>query len=345
MSCHAGNDCETGEGALTIVVTGASGFVGAALVEALVGAGRTVIGLDRQPPPPELLAAVAAAPGRAEWRTVDVTDAAALQAAFAGTSARAAIHTATITAGKARDASDPAGIVDVNVNGTIAVLEACRDHGVARFVLASSNAAYGRTVFEPGPLTEDRPAEPVSLYEITKFAAERTALRLGDLYGVDVRIARLSSVFGPWERATGVRDTLSPLLQVVRLAARGEPALLPRPHYRDWIYVRDVALGLQHLVDVPSPAPRLFNLGPGVAQGFTTLAWGKMLQAAWPDFDCRLAAPHETANVDVYLPHDRAPLAIDRLTQWTGFRPRHGLEAAAADYLAWLRQHPTLLEP
>ncbi|TVQ29421.1 MAG: NAD(P)-dependent oxidoreductase, partial [Geminicoccaceae bacterium] len=326
---------------MTILVTGASGFVGAALVEDLVSAGETVIGLDRQSPPPELLSAVAAGPGRAAWHKVDVTDRRALAEAFAGAAVRAVIHTATITAGEVRDRTDPAGIVAVNVNGTLAVLETCRDHGVGRFVLASSNAAYGRTVFEPGPLREACPVDPVSMYEITKFAAERAALRLGELHGIDVRIARLSSVFGPWERATGVRDTLSPLLQVVRLAARGESARLPRPHYRDWIYVRDVAAGLRSLVALPAAAPRLFNLGPGVGQGFTTLAWGERLRTDWPDFDCRLAAPGEAANIDVYLPHDRAPLAIDRLLRWTDFRPRYGLDAAAADYLAWLRQYPS----
>ncbi len=326
---------------MTIAVTGASGFVGAALVEHLVGRGEHVLGIDRAPPTAELLAALAAAPGRFAPVQADVTDRAALAAAFGRGRVRSVIHTATVTAGAERDAVDPEGVVTVNVVGTAGLLRACRDHGVGRVVVASSNAAYGRTMFRGEPLTEDLPSDPVSLYEITKFAAERVALRLGGLYGVDVRIARLGSVFGPWERATGVRDTLSPLFQLCRLAARGEPALLPRPHHRDWIYVRDVAAGLDALLALPDAAPRLLNLGSNA--GFTALAWGEALAAHWPGFVCRVAEPGETPNVDVYLPRDRASLDVTALARWTGFAAAYDMARALADYTAWLAAHPAAL--
>lgn len=327
---------------MTILVTGASGFVGAALLEALQRRGEAVVAVDLQTLPPELEADLRA--GEMTFCQADVTNQSSLRRAFQGRSVRAVVHGATVTANAARDATDPGTVLAVNMIGTANILQACRDAGVPRLVLASSNAAYGRNMFQNAPSREDQPVDPVSLYEITKFGAERVALRLGTLYGVDVRIARLSSVFGPWERATGVRDTLSPLLRLCQMAAAGHPARLARPHYRDWVHVRDVAEGLLALVDVASEAPELFNLGPGPDRGWTALAWGQRLQTYFPSFDCRLCAGDEAANVDLHLPNDRAPLDTGRLQTWTKFDATFDLDRAAADTVAWLRAHPRFLE-
>src|SRR5690606_9753123 len=139
------------------------------------------------------------------------------------------VHGAAVTAGVAREKRDPATIVEVNVAGTARVLEAAHRHGVGRIVHVSSGSAYGRSLFECARLYEDAtPERPETMYQITKFAGERTVLRLRALYGLDLVCTRLGSVIGPWERDTGVRDTLSTHFQLAQMAARGKTAVLPQ---------------------------------------------------------------------------------------------------------------------
>jgi UDP-glucose 4-epimerase len=90
-------------------------------------------------------------------------------------------------------------------------------------------------------LDEELPCDPVSLYAITKFASEKVAARLAALWQTDFISVRLSAVFGPWERATGVRDTLSPLMQIFTAHAKQSAAHSGPPGVRDWIYAPDVA--------------------------------------------------------------------------------------------------------
>src|SRR5207247_1711828 len=82
---------------------------------------------------------------------------------------------------------------------------------------------------------------------------------------VNLVVARLGPVFGPWERTTGTRDTPSPHLQAARLAAAGRPAILPHPGRADWIYSRDVATGVVTLLDADRPRHRVYNVGAGGA--------------------------------------------------------------------------------
>jgi nucleoside-diphosphate-sugar epimerase len=91
------------------------------------------------------------------------------------------------------------------------------------------------------PLVEETACDPVSLYAITKFASEKVAARLASLWQCEVVSVRLSAMFGPWERATAARDTLSPQAQILAALQEGREAVLERPGVRDWIYAFDVA--------------------------------------------------------------------------------------------------------
>jgi hypothetical protein len=166
------------------------------------------------------------------------------------------LHAGVITAGVQREAEDAAGIVSVNVAGTVNVLEAARRHGVRRVVYPGSGAVYGANGFAAPLLCEEQVApNPESLYAITKYAAERIALRFRSIAGLDVVTARLGGVFGPWEYATGQRDTLSPLLAATRLALADDEAVLEAAGRRDWIYAPDVAEALLILLEWPTPPP------------------------------------------------------------------------------------------
>jgi UDP-glucose 4-epimerase len=148
---------------------------------------------------------------------------------------------------------------------------------------------------------------------------------------------RLSAVFGPWERATGVRDTLSPQAQIVAAMQAGRDAVLPRPGVRDWIYAPDVGEAVTLLIEAMKPKQQLYNISTGVE--WSALQWGRDLAALHSGFNCRLAKAGEAPTVDLHSPADRLPLSVSRLAQEFGWRARFGCADSAADLSIWWTQH------
>jgi len=321
-----------------IFITGASGFVGLALAEHLLARGEAVVGFDLAAPRASALRAFAALPGRFSVEVGDVRDADALQAAIARHRPRRLATLAAVTADARRERTAPGMIFDVNVGGVVAALDAAAACGVERVLHLGSGSVYGASGEGAEALREDgTPLRPEGLYGISKQAAEAAALRLAQLHGLDLVVGRLGTCFGPWEADTGMRDTLSAPLQVLRLADEGRPAILPRPGLRDWLYVRDAAAALALLLDRPRLPRAVYN----VAAGFTwpVAAWCEAVAAHRPGFAWRLAQDGEAASVDYYAAYDRGPMDIARLKADTGFVPRFDLQHAARDYLAWQEQH------
>lgn len=323
------------------VVFGGAGFVGLNLVEALLSRGREVVIFDRTSPPPAALDAFSKLPGRLSVSKGDVTDPAAIDDTVAGEIDSLVFGTA-ITADARRDATEPDRILEVNLLSLVPILSRATNIGVRRVVNLSSAAAYGASAFRHEALRENTCAEPVSLYAITKFASERVGARLADLWKIDFRSVRLSAVFGPWERATGVRDTLSPQMQIMAAAERGEPALLARPGLRDWIYSADVAEALLAVLDAPDPPHFIYNISSGKV--WPVLAWGKRLAAARPGFECRVVHPGERPTIDLHGAIDRAPLATDRIRQDLGWCSRYDMESSVTHLDHWWREHGTSSE-
>jgi nucleoside-diphosphate-sugar epimerase len=198
---------------MAILVTGAAGFVALNVVEHLLTAGQDVVGLDRIPLPARAVRDFAKLPGRLTMIDGTILSGADLSRALTVGRVEAVIHCAVITAGSRREVEDPESVVAVNIQGAVATLVAASRSGVKRFVYPSSGAVYGSAAATVDVMDEDtlRPA-PVNLYGLTKFAAESILPRVAETQGVLFTAARLGVVFGPWEYATGVRDTLSPML-------------------------------------------------------------------------------------------------------------------------------------
>ncbi len=323
------------------LIFGGAGFVGLNIAEALLRAGHAVTAFDRSPIPEAAQHAFAKLPGGFIAIQGDVTDEAAVAAAIEpGTDL--VVMGAAITAGRERDATDPATTLKVNLLAQVPILAAARAAGVRRVVNLSSAAAYGAAGERLPELEETTPGDPVGLYAITKWASERVGARLGDLWGLDVVSLRLSGVFGPWERATGVRDTLSPHCQILEAAVAGQPAILPRPGLRDWIYAPDVADAVLAVAGAGTLGHNVYNVSTG--RRFTLLDWGRRLARAFPGFVCRLAEPGEAATIDFHGPSDRAPMAVARIAHDLGWSAQtEGLESA--DRLAaWWRAHGKTME-
>jgi nucleoside-diphosphate-sugar epimerase len=319
---------------MAILVTGAAGFVALNVVEHLLSAGRQVVGLDRIPLPKRAVRDFAALPGQLTMIGGSILSAADLSRALTVRPVEAVIHCAVITAGSRREIADPGSIVAVNVDGAVRTLMAAVRHGVNRFVYPSSGAVYGASAATVTVIDEDslRPT-PVNLYGLTKFAAESILARIAATQGVAFTAARLGTVYGPWEYATGVRDTLSPMLQTLELADRGEVAVLGPPWRGDYTLSRDIAAGLVTLADMSGTPRTVYNLATGCAT--TAEDWCRAVEKRTGGFRWRVAGVGEAWNVDSHTGYDRGAMAIDRIVADTAYRPAFDLASAADHLLAW----------
>ena len=310
-----------------ILLTGGSGFVGLNVAEQLLARGEEVLIFDLRAPPRFF--------SKAHFIQGDVTDRAALEKLFRKNAIEQVIHMSAITAGPERDAREPRRIAEVNLIGTLNVLEESRNLGVKRFVHASTGALYGAAgIGVPEPLDEERHRPlPESMYGITKYAAERSALRLSALWKLDVRIGRRAQVFGRWEHASGLRDRLSMPTEIARIARAGGEAVFPPLRDTDYIYAPDVARALIALLDARAPSHRLYHLGAGAAWALP--AWCELLHKRFPDFRWRETS--EGANVLPLAPGTRTRFSNRRLVEDLGWTPRFELSAAADDFVAWLQ--------
>lgn len=325
---------------MAILVTGGGGFVGLNLVEALLERGEEVILFDSGALPAAAQRVLSAHARQLNVARGDVRDAAQVIQVFESHRIEYIAHCAAVTSGAAREAREPAAIVDINVNGTLNILDAARTHGVKRVVYASSGAVYGESLYRLTRLYEESPVLPLTLYAITKFAAERICARMKELWQTDVVCARLGTVIGPWERDTGVRDSYGTHTQLAALAVAGKTAVLTqREVRRDWVYSRDVAAGLIALLDARAPRHPVYNLSSGMEWEGAICGWCEALKKAYPDFHYRTAVDGEQPNI-WYTDQDRYLMDIGRIVHDIGFVPRFGPREAYADYLEWLKRIP-----
>ncbi len=324
---------------MIVFVTGGSGFVGLNLLEQLLGRGDDVVSFSLAPPPERAVRAFARLPGSLRHVDGDVRDTVALGKALARSGARQVIHGAVITAGIDRERSDPTSIVTTNVQGTVNALDAARRQGVERFLYLSSASVYGANALSDSELSEGRTAPlPISLYAVTKYAAEGIARRYGSIFDMQVVAARLSAVFGRWEYDTGLRDTLSPPYLLTQMAAAGSAAVLADEGWRDWIYGPDAASGIIALLDAAELSEDVYNVGTG--QTWSLREWCENLAARQPAFSyCIGGGPDVGTIID---PGHRSPLSIERISRDTTYSPRFTLVKALEDYLRWMDESSPL---
>jgi nucleoside-diphosphate-sugar epimerase len=134
------------------------------------------------------------------------------------------VHAAAITHQSLLERQDPELFVDVNINGTLALLEAARaSSGLRRFVYVSTGGVYGEpSEHSPsGPQGEEGPFDPPELYAVSKYTSELIVRRYAKLFGFEALRIRFADVFGPMERATGARTTQSLPYRMIRSVLEG----------------------------------------------------------------------------------------------------------------------------
>lgn len=320
---------------MSLLITGGAGFCGLNIAARALERGETVVSYGLEAPIEAAVRAFSRLPGRFVAHAGDVCDRDALRSAMATHGVRRVVHAAAITASLDREASQAARIIQVNLGGTLEVLEAALAHGVERVVQLSSGSVYGANVAQVPSLDEVRDAPvPDSLYGISKYAAERMCVRFRATRGLDVTVARLGVVFGRWEHDTGVRDTLSVPWQLAERARRGEPARLNPVLPEDWVYAADVAAAIGLILDAPRPSPQpVYHVSAG--RRWSAQSWCALLRQRYPAFEYALAADPAQADVGTRAPTPRPPFSVRRIEEDYGFEARFDLPAAFEDYMAW----------
>ena len=244
-----------------MLVTGAAGFIGSHLVEALVRRGDEVIGIDNFDPfyPRAMKESNLAEMGTVSgfrFHEQDMLDVEALQARL--TPDTVVVHLAA-KAGVRPSLADPVGYARANVTGTAAVIEAARRAGVSRFVFGSSSSIYGDST--PVPFREDAVAiEPVSPYAATKRAGELFLDSVAPIYGFRAASLRFFTVYGPRQRPDLAIHAFA------RKMLKGETITLfgDGTQARDYTYCDDIVAGVIAATLWTETAPigvELFNLG------------------------------------------------------------------------------------
>jgi len=324
---------------MSVLITGGAGFVGLNVAEQLLRTGESVVLFGLEPPPEAAMRLFNTLPGRLHVSQGDIRDEQLLRQVMQENSVQRVVHGAAITAGLAREATQGLQIAQVNIGGTIILLEAAAQLGVKRVVQLGSGSVFGSSVKQDGRLDEESDIPiPDTLYGITKYAAERIALRYRQTRHLDVAVARLGVVFGRWEYDTKVRDTLSTPLALNTIAESGGHAAFCDNLPDDWVYATDVAHAILLLLNAPELARPVYQIGTGHRWSITS--WCERLREHYPDFTYSIVSDPAQANVGRQTPVPRPPFSIDRLQADLNYQVHFPEKAAFDDYLAWRRERP-----
>ena len=336
---------------MTLLVTGATGFVMSVLARHWLETDPTarLVVLDASPLDAAARRYFAPYMNRLAVVVADVTQPETWRAALAGHRITHIVHGATITplsrgtaaeAKREAEAENPAQIIDVNVMGTVAVLEWARTlPNLERFIYVSSGAVYKHHGPDrPGePLPEDGYVMPRRLYGISKLASELVTERYGDLFGLSTASIRPSSVYGPMDRVTTSRNMHHVPHRIARLALDGVKRVRVNTldAVGDYIHAEDVADAVISLLR----APRLRYCAYNVACG-ATASIGEMV--GWvaekvPGFGAEIVPPEQADIVQDPALRDGMWGAYDvsRIFAETGWQPRP-MRAALHAYMDWM---------
>jgi UDP-glucuronate 4-epimerase len=318
---------------MSVVVTGAAGFVGLHLAERLLERGERVVGVDvfnDYYDPALKIARARQLETREGFRMVrmDIADAAAFAELVKSSGADRVVHLAA-QAGVRYSLENPFAYERSNLAGHLSVLEACRHApAVSHLVYASSSSVYGDRPLGDAGFSEDDPVDrPVSLYAATKRSGELMSNTYAHLYGLAQTGLRFFTVYGPFGRPDMAYFSFT------RKILAGEPIEVfgEGRMARDFTYVDDIVDGVLGVLDHPARAGenRLFNIGDSRPVGLMDMI--ATLERALGREAAKVFRPMQPGDVTSTFAD------ISRLNRLCGYAPKVTLEEGLPRFAEWYR--------
>ncbi len=247
---------------MRVLITGGAGFLGAALAHRLVRQGHRVQVLDdlSAGDPTRL-------PREVHLTRGDVRDVPRLWTLLRDVEC---VYHLAARVFVAESVQYPREYNDVNVGGTVSVMEAMRDAGVKRVVFTSSGAVYGNQAHQP--VHEDLEPDPDSPYAVSKLAAEHYVRTIGRLWGIETVILRVFNAYGPGQFAPVYRAPVIPALTKQALSGGSMVIFGDGTQTRDFVYVDDVVDALAAAATAESVDRAIINVGSGQETAINELA-------------------------------------------------------------------------
>ena len=315
---------------MTILVTGAAGFIGFHVVRALLERGEDVVGIDNvndyYDPVLKLARLERLQHPRFRFRSVDIAERQAV-AALAEPSLDGIVHLAA-QAGVRHSITAPFDYAASNLVGHLAILELARAlPGLRHLVYASSSSVYGGNA--PPFAETDRVDTPLSLYAATKRADEMMSHAYAHLYGIAQTGLRFFTVYGPWGRPDMAYFSFAEAI----LAGRPITVYDGGRLRRDFTYIDDIVAGVLGCLDRPpsgTPPIRLMNIGNNRSESVADLV--ALLEQGLERRAVVVDAPRPAADVV----ETRAD--VSAIAALTGFAPSTPLAEGMARFVAWFRE-------
>jgi len=314
---------------MTLLVTGAMGFVGQAVVRAAVSRGHTVLAQYRR----EFRRAEAEAiDGDVTWRECDLGDADAVGALIAGHAITGCIHAAALASERVARPK-PLAAVRSNVDAVARLLEYARLQGWRRSICVGTGSVFQAEADISRPIPEDAPTSTVNVYGATKRCAELITSMYRSQYRLSAATVRISMVYGPPVRVAAGSAARGPIALYMAEASAGRAlyAASGADYQASYTYIDDVAAGLLAAYEAENLNHDIYHLGSGVNHSGAEVA--QAIRQAIPGVVVELgagASPWANAS------RMRGPLAGSRLAEDTGFSPRYALTQGIAAYAQWL---------
>ena len=329
-----------------ILVTGAAGFIGAAVSGRLVARGETVVGIDNlndyysQELKRSRLERIENS--NFSFKEQDISDEAAIAELFATLKPKSVVHLAA-QAGVRYSLENPNAYIKSNLSGFMQILEGCRHHEVNHLVYASSSSVYGGNTNLPFHESQSV-NHPVSLYAATKKSNELMAHTYSHLYGISATGLRFFTVYGPWGR-----PDMAPML-FAEAVLKGKPIRIFNygKMQRDFTYIDDIVEGILRVLDKPpSSNPSFDKTNPDPAASWAphrVFNIGNSSPVPLMDF---IGALEEALGVEAIKqfepmqPGDVQATAADTsaLEAWVGFRPQTNIKDGTREFALWYKSY------
>ena len=314
-----------------ILLTGAAGFIGSNTADALLRRGDAVVGLDnlndyydpaRKRANLDEVREGAPDASKFAFCKVDLRDAEGVEEVFAEHDFDGIVHLAAM-AGVRASIEDPKLYLDVNLDGTLNLLESARRHGQPTFVFASTSSVYGATRVIPF-IESDRADRPLAPYPASKRAAELLGHSYFHLFGQSFTALRFFTVYGPRGRpdmmAYKVLDNIFRGVEV--------PLYNNGQMHRDWTYVDDIVQGIVAAVDRPL-GYEVINLGRG--QPILLADFVSLIEEQAGQRSTLIDKPMPAADIEYTYAN------IDRAKELLGYAPKVSVEQGVRDFYRWYR--------